>query len=174
MTPELFWKKVDIGPSNQCWNWRGCVNSTGYGSLKYQGRSMLAHRIAFELADIRGLHSIECVCHHCDNPICCNPIHLFVGSKSDNNSDRHAKGRSRGGANRGAKNPRARLTDMEIHHIFTSPLPPRLISEQYRIPVSYICDIRAGRAWASVTVGLKRGHYGWNKNANARAAERVR
>lgn len=92
-----FWPKVDksAGPDG-CWLWRGARSSSGYGTFNLGGgRYTYAHR--FVMGDPDG-H----VCHRCDNPRCCNPAHLFVGTNSDNIADRVAKGRSYNGVRRRA------------------------------------------------------------------------
>lgn len=175
-TSESFWAKVKTSRGgNKCWPWIGYVNNQGYGATIFCGKQMLAHRKAIELAYAITLPSTTCVCHHCDNRLCCNPLHLFLGTRTENNNDRHRKGRSRGASHEGENNPRARLTNMQVRRIFTSKLPPREIAPAYKLSVSQVCDIRARRIWKSATSGLNRGHNGWRtENANARAAERVR
>lgn len=100
-TPDDFWNRVSVGAVDECWEWTGARTSYGYGSVGYQRKSWLAHRLALYLTTNQ---SPESVCHTCDNPPCCNPNHLFGGTRKDNNEDRHAKGRSRGGANAGPAN----------------------------------------------------------------------
>lgn len=89
-----FESRIDrsSGP-DACWPWmRGC-NAGGYGQFSVNGRDQGAHRIAYELENGPVLDDL-CVLHRCDNPSCCNPRHLFVGTRADNNRDREAKGRS--------------------------------------------------------------------------------
>lgn len=84
-----FWRKVDIGEPNDCWEWTGHRDRQGYGRAM---KSFLAHRGSFELAHgpiPEGL----CVLHRCDNPPCVNPAHLLLGTKRDNAQDAIAKGR---------------------------------------------------------------------------------
>ncbi len=92
---SIFWSRVDTsGGTDACWPWTARVNSEGYGQFDAANKSgLFAQRVAFELR-VRQLVPGELVCHHCDNPPCCNPAHLFVGTHLDNNRDRHAKGRS--------------------------------------------------------------------------------
>lgn len=78
------------GPSG-CWPWTWAT-SHGYGRLRVFGRPMYAHRLAYLLA--HGPIPVGMlVCHHCDNPPCVNPAHLFLGTDSDNQQDKVAKGR---------------------------------------------------------------------------------
>lgn len=95
---DCLWSKVDRRSDDECWPWLGYKIESGYGriDLRKSGRGhKLAHRAAWELANGRELTSAEVVCHSCDNPVCCNPSHLFAGSLSDNMRDMHAKRRHR-------------------------------------------------------------------------------
>lgn len=92
-----FWPKVDkSGGQDGCWEWKGCTDNTrngGYGMFTMDYRSHRAHRIAYELTH-GPIPDGLVACHHCDNPRCCNPSHLFIGTVADNNADRERKGRS--------------------------------------------------------------------------------
>ena len=90
---ERFWEKVDkSGGPDACWLWRARRNALGYGTLKVQERTILAHRIAYEL-HYGSIPDGALVCHHCDNPPCVNPAHLWTGTNRDNTEDRDAKER---------------------------------------------------------------------------------
>jgi hypothetical protein len=92
-----FWFYVDNKTDpDGCWLWLGNIHANGYG--RYHGQ--YAHRIAFELVN-GPLEPGLFTCHHCDNPPCCRPDHLFKGTALDNIRDCIAKGRFRGGG--GAK-----------------------------------------------------------------------
>ena len=89
---ERFWSKVDIRGFDDCWPWRAATNSTGYGQMRIRGHLSLAHRLVWNLT--RGEIPDEiCVCHLHDNPLCCNPNHLWLGSPHDNRRDAAQKGR---------------------------------------------------------------------------------
>ena len=92
-----FRARVDssAGP-DACWPWVGARGGEGYGHLEINRRSRRAHRVAWELAHGRVPDGLV-VCHACDNPPCCNPTHLWLGTRADNNRDRAAKGRSASG-----------------------------------------------------------------------------
>jgi hypothetical protein len=97
-TAASFWTRVD--KSGECWTWTGRTDEKGYGRVGYQSRNSVgAHRVAWALTHGGQLPELP-VLHHCDNPPCVNPAHLFLGTLADNNRDRQAKGRTRGWAGR--------------------------------------------------------------------------
>lgn len=94
-----FWSKVN--KSDNCWEWRAGRNTKGYGVFNMENAPRLAHRVAYEMLCGKipaGLF----LCHHCDNPACVRPDHMFIGTASDNNWDMVRKGRGRYGKNREA------------------------------------------------------------------------
>lgn len=90
---DRFWSHVAIGSEDACWEWKAARGRQGYGAFGMGGTMRIAHRVAFEFTHGRVLRRDELACHHCDNPPCCNPKHLFVGTKLDNARDAIAKGR---------------------------------------------------------------------------------
>jgi len=88
---ERFWSKVDKS-SEGCWTWMGAHKPSGYGNVTYCYKVYSAHRMAYELTFGSIPHG-QFVLHHCDNPRCVNPSHLFLGTTVDNARDMLAKGR---------------------------------------------------------------------------------
>lgn len=88
-----FWNRVDLSDLSGCWNFKLSKNRDGYGWYKTKliGECR-AHRTAFILTFGNPLNPV--ICHHCDNPSCCNPWHLFSGTRKDNFKDMVSKGRN--------------------------------------------------------------------------------
>ncbi len=116
-TPEILWKKVEKRGPEECWPWIGFKNKQGYGRTWINDIGYYAHRVIFDLANpgIIPLSNHErtvCVMHTCDNPPCCNPAHLKLGTHQDNMDDKVSKGRQ---ARFGSVNsPRAKLTAEDV------------------------------------------------------------
>lgn len=117
-----FWAKVDksAGP-DACWLWTAAKRKTGYG-LFYIRRAHGSHRIAWAM-DKGPIPDGLCVCHRCDNPPCCNPAHLFLGTYADNNHDKEIKGRGNhaSGNKNGARTKPERLSRGDAHYSRTHP-----------------------------------------------------
>lgn len=100
--PQRLWANLNMSDPDGCWEWLGARLPKGYGFIqgtRWRGedipyRPLRAHRVAYELA-VGLIPDGMYVLHRCDNPPCCNPAHLFVGTAKDNARDMVAKGRCR-------------------------------------------------------------------------------
>lgn len=90
---ERFWEKVDKCGPDECWKWAGGRDKDGYGRFFWDYRMRVAHRFSYEL-HYGPIQHRKIICHHCDNPSCVNPKHLFVGSYQENSQDMVDKKRS--------------------------------------------------------------------------------
>lgn len=116
---ERFWRKVDVRGPDECWPWTAGT-TCGYGVVTVAGgRKIRAHRLSWQIhlgpiPEGEGHHG-TCVLHHCDQPSCVNPSHLFLGTQADNMADMFAKGRGR--SLRGENHGRAKLTENSVFEI---------------------------------------------------------
>jgi hypothetical protein len=148
-----FWDVVNKAAADGCWEWTGRKGGKlAYGRLKRNGIEYQAHRYSWEITNgpiPEGLF----VCHHCDNPPCVRPDHLFLGTQADNLADRDAKGRAVYW--RGEKNAATKLTEEDIReirrlsqiHIETSQAA---LSRRFEVSPSLISQIVSGKAWGYV------------------------
>lgn len=116
-TPANFWAKVRATESG-CMEWTAQCVASGYGRLAWHGKKRLAHRVAAYLHGVLDdLDAEICVLHKCDNRVCCNPEHLFLGTKRDNTQDAVAKGRQVVPKGRGENSGSAKLTNTQASEI---------------------------------------------------------
>lgn len=133
---------------NACWPWTGTRDRNGYGVIgDERHRQIRAHRIAYER--VHGPVPIgQNVLHRCDNPPCCNPAHLFVGTTADNNADRLSKGRYA----TGEAHPLAKLTApqvLEIRALYPA-LSQQALADRYAINQTVVSDIVRRVKWKHV------------------------
>jgi len=122
------WKKIDIRDVDDCWNWTGATTSVKlpYGVMGVGGAVYVVHRIVYflehpgsiSLRAPKDLSLREFVLHKCDNRLCCNPKHLFLGNYDDNNKDAMRKGRKGGWIGvRGPAHHLAVLSEEQVRQI---------------------------------------------------------
>lgn len=172
---ERFWKHIITHPDG-CWEWVGATKQGGYGkigqSLPVQ-RTLQAHRVSWEIHYGPVPKGID-VLHTCDNPPCCRPDHLFLGTQVDNSRDMVRKGRHvsktrpeslRRGDNhpfrlrpetvlRGEKNSRAKLTEETIREIrmwHQQGTSQQTIANRYGVDQTTISTVVRRKTWKHVT-----------------------
>lgn len=145
-----FLAKVERRGTDECWPWMAHTDKDGYGTLEVGNASQRAHRVAYELLCGQVPPGIW-VLHHCDNPPCCNPKHLFLGTNQDNVDDKLAKGR--GPDFRGEKHPSARLSVADIHAIREqrrNGITQREVARRWKISQGHVSEITTGKKWGHV------------------------
>lgn len=145
LDPDYFWSFVD--KTDACWMWNGHRNPAGYGHISVKNRLVLAHRHAWALE--RGpIPAGMFVLHHCDNPPCVRPDHLYIGTKRDNARDMHTRGRARD--NRGDAHPQAKLNSTQVLKIraaLRSGESESSLAEKYGVNFRTINYIGKRRTW---------------------------
>ena len=144
---QRFWEKVDT--SGDCWEWQAYIDNDGYGTFKIDGRHVGAHRAAFTLSSGDDIPDGKFVLHHCDNPSCVRPSHLYVGTNADNMRDRAS--RSRGPDFRGERNPSAKLTARDVRWIrkaYAAGLGShKQLGERFGVVRKTVSKLLAGHTW---------------------------
>lgn len=149
MYPEAvarFWSYVIKNKANECWGWRAAIDAYGYGAFSVDNRMTKAHRFSYWV-HLGPLPERLCVCHRCDNPACCNPDHLFLGTQSENCADQYRKGHYY----YGATHQWAKLTEDKVRLIRDSTVPAKILAPQFGVSRRNINMIRARASWKHVT-----------------------
>lgn len=143
---ERLWQRVDIKSETECWIWRGCLDTKGYGALRYKGKLMQTHRISLEVSGRpspaapfnHALHGEGCI-----SRACCNPSHLRWGSNKENSADRMKFGRHNSGERHGS----AKLSASDVVIIRQSGEPASAIAKKFGVTPGTINNIRGGFTW---------------------------
>lgn len=148
---DRFFKWTEKGKAGDCWLWKGSRIQAGWhGQWRASDGSIeLAHRAAWRMmkSDIPdGL----CVLHRCDNPICVNPTHLWLGSRADNMHDMWAKGRARPATSRGEKHGNAKLTSDLVRDIRKSSEADSELAARLNLSRVTIYDVRKRKTWKHI------------------------
>jgi len=151
-TGENFWPMVDqSGGPDACWPWMGKRDEHGYGRYSENG---LTHREAYARTYGHIPDGLD-MCHHCDNPPCCNPSHLFPGTAADNVRDASSKGRLKRDPAKfwGEKCASAKLTDDLVRQLradYAAGEKPRALGIKYGVSHSQACNIIQRRCWRHI------------------------
>lgn len=151
-TQESFWSRVGVQGDDDCWNWTGCQIRDAYGQIRYQGRKWYTHRLAYTLTH-GAIPDGLVVRHRCDNPLCCNPRHLELGSQADNNRDRDERGRHVSLS--GEASASSKLSESQVKEIYLSSGSEKDLAAHYGVAPTTIGDIRRRHSWKKVTAGLE-------------------
>ncbi len=148
-----FENYTDHRGANECWPWTSQTTTDGYGRFSFMSTMFGAHRVAWVLvngpvpAAINGHPTY--VCHTCDNPVCCNPKHLFLGNHRINTADMVAKRRHV----YGSRSKSAKLTETDIEFILDSRLSHGELAQKFGVVYRIIEDIRHRKTWVHVRPG---------------------
>jgi len=153
---DTFWERMHHAESG-CWEWTGARGGKmKYGVIRIKGRLYKTHRIAYELA-YGPIPEGKIVCHRCDNPPCCNPGHLFLGTYTDNVIDCIQKGRALRNAVKGEDSHLSKLTEQVVAVIrqryAAGGVSQSQLAQEYGVRKSTIGHIVRGDTWAYLLEG---------------------
>jgi len=129
---------VKINPETGCWEWARARQSRGYGLVRYNGKQRPSHRVSYELWN-GPIPDGHYVLHHCDNPTCIKPDHLFTGTQSDNLSDCSIKGRNS-----------KKLTIQQVEQIRNSTEVMQRMAERLGVSYTTIWNVRTRKIFKYV------------------------
>lgn len=145
---ERFRDSFTPSSEHKCWPWHGSTHHTGYGVIAdEQNIQRSAHRLAYELAHGPIPNGLA-ICHTCDNRLCVNPAHLFLGTNADNSADMVRKNRQAKGSTVGT----SKLTEEDVRKIraLAGVLTHKAIAARFHVSVQLIGFIMTRRAWKHV------------------------
>jgi hypothetical protein len=146
---DIFWSNLNKLGDKDCWIYTKCISTAGYGRIQIKRKFIAAHRFSYQL-HFGEIPDGMFVCHHCDNPPCCNPSHLFLGTCADNNNDMASKYRNDKGEDHWNNKLNERQV-LEIRSLIKNGHPISVIAKKYGVHVNTVYDIRNNRIWKWLT-----------------------
>lgn len=146
---DRFWLKVNKGDGKGCWLWTGALSRDGYGSFGGgNGKSVLAHRFSYLLAN-GSLPTDQEICHHCDNPSCVRPEHLFAATHAENMADSVTKGRLGSRPAKGDRNGGNKYRPSVIRRVLAlaGTMSQQAISSKTGVSQSHVSRIIRHQSW---------------------------
>jgi len=158
LTPKFmarFWSRVEVKSREECWLWLGRARRGGYGyitrSIDDKRLFVAAHRLSLVIARAQPIPSGKLVLHHCDNRLCVNPHHLYVGTYADNARDAVERGRMASPFPLyGEENPVARLTQAkadEIRAAHASGASRAELEAKFGVSKTTVAAVVRGERW---------------------------
>lgn len=145
---KKFQQNFIVKNNDECWNWTGWIGTNGRAQFKYKNKIYSGSRSMYEL-HYKKKPGKKYVLHTCDNIVCVNPYHLWLGTQKDNVRDMYAKGRE-------VHPPRPRKLDeqkvRQIKMLLNAGLTLTAIANQFGCTFKNISKIKCGNAWKNVYV----------------------
>ena len=145
-----------VEKSGSCWIWKGSkiIGKFGYGIFWFKGKHYYAHRISFAI-DKKIDPGPKLVLHSCDNPICVNPSHLFLGTDYDNIHDCMKKGRLNHANQTGEKNNNSKLTEDIVTRVKNRWKNGGVLQKDlaliFHVSRATICMVLKGNRWSHLS-----------------------
>ncbi len=133
-------------PWSGCWLWMRACSKAGYGQVRIMNKAYYTHRLSWQMKNGE-IENGMCILHRCDTPSCCNPDHLFVGTKKDNYDDSIKKNRNPVIGKCGVLHSMAKLSAEKALAIRADDRSARLIAIDYGVSRSLITLIKRGGVW---------------------------
>lgn len=136
-TVDGLWTRIDVQSLDKCWPWLGGLYKSGHGQAWWHGKSYCAHRLALWTLGLLDSPSAPLdrkgpgfALHECDNPVCCNPTHIELGTYKKNVNDAYIRGLTRSGF----KHPASKLSELDVKEIRNMKgITLRAIADLYNI-----------------------------------------
>lgn len=146
-----FLSRVKKGDPDECWPYQGYRSARGYGFVtEGAAKNTPAHRYMYRLV-FGEVPDNKVVCHKCDNPPCCNPNHLWLGSNAENIQDMWRKGRGKQARPlKGEAHMSAKLTEDDVREIRASSDPRPKLATRYGVSWGAIDCIQKRKTWKHV------------------------
>lgn len=147
-----FWERTEPGDGG-CVVWKRYRTPFGHGVLSVKKKTRYAHHVAYELS-VGEITDGMCVLHHCDNPSCVNPRHLYLGTHADNMRDVRVRGRGIGKhpTARGATNPHAKMNEeaVKVFRFLRGKKTATLMARLYGTSATNVVCIQNGHTWSHI------------------------
>lgn len=140
-----FESKFSVTPG--CWIWNAGLTEDGYGVFVAKRKNWMAHRFSYEFY-VEPIPKGLFVCHRCDNPLCVNPDHLFLGTPLDNMLDKTAKGRNL--SPKGVRHGSNKLSEDQVRAIRQDGRFLKDISRDYGVSIANISSIKKRTIWSHI------------------------
>lgn len=149
---KRFWTNVDVRGPDDCWQWLACKTRYGYGVMRADGKQRLATHILWFLRHGYWPQKSRTANHHCDNPSCLNPKHLYLGTPKSNTRDMMK--RNRYVIQRGELCGRAKLTNKEVYTIkrllVRGGITQKELAFRFGVSKPIISRIKTGKIWRHI------------------------
>jgi hypothetical protein len=169
-----FWPKVNIPKDDPaaCWEWTGSTPGAGYGRIWINGRYDGAHRAAWMIHHQREIPPGMQICHHCDNPKCVRPDHLFLGTVQDNALDMMSKGRKPICVGEETSNNKLTEKDvLELRRRYSNGETTTALANEFDVEGSCVTAAISGKHWGHLPGAVSVGHARGERSARAKMTE---